>query len=56
MWLVLGPHHRDSHIQGSQCEGRAPKEGEGVPRVAMGVLGVAIDDLGVAIGISVGWN
>ena len=27
VWLVLGPHHGDSHIPGSRCGGRAPKEG-----------------------------
>ena len=27
VWLLLGPHHGDFHIQGSQCRGRAPKEG-----------------------------
>ena len=26
-WLVLGPHHGDSHTQGSRYGGRAPKEG-----------------------------
>ena len=39
VWLVLGPHHRDSHIQRSWCGGRASKDGLGVPRVAMGVMG-----------------
>ena len=26
VWLVLGPHHGDSHTQGSQCSGRDPME------------------------------
>ena len=44
VWLMLGPHHGDSHTQGSRCGGRAFKEGKGVPRV---------DDLGVAMGVTV---
>ena len=63
VWLVLGPHHGDSHTQGSRCGGRAPKKGYGVPRVAMGVptdtMGVpevAIDDSEVAMGVSMGWS
>ena len=27
VWLVLGPHHGDSHTQGSRCGGRATKDG-----------------------------
>ena len=27
VWLVLRPHHGDSHIEGSRCGGLAPKEG-----------------------------
>ena len=56
VWLVLGPHHRDSHIQRSQCGGRAPKEGYGVPRVAMCVPRDTIDNPGVAIGVLKGWS
>ena len=29
VWLVLGPHHGDSHIQGSRCGGHATKDGHG---------------------------
>ena len=27
VWLVLGPHHGDSHTQGSRCGGPATKDG-----------------------------
>ena len=63
MWPMLGPHHGDSHIQGSRCRGRATKDGYDTPRMAMGVPGdtigvpgVVIDDLGVAMGVPVGWS
>ena len=32
MWLVLGPHHGDSHTQRSQCRGRASKKRLGCPK------------------------
>ena len=32
VWLILGPHHGDSHIQGSRCGGRASKERLGFPK------------------------
>ena len=54
VWLMLGPHHGDSHIQGSRCGGRAPKEGLGLPRVARGVPGDTMGVLGVAMGVLVG--
>ena len=61
VWLVLGPHHGDSHTQGRRCGGRATKDGEGIPREAMGVpgdtmgvLGLAMDDPRMAMGVPVG--
>ena len=31
VWLVLGPHHGDSHTHGSRCGGWAPKGSYGCP-------------------------
>ena len=63
VWLVLGPHHGDSHTQGRRCGGRATKDGlgvqgdaMGVPGDTMGVPGVAMDDPRVAMGVPVGWS
>ena len=40
VWLVLGPHHRDSHTQGSRCGGRATKDDFGSPRVVKLLMGL----------------
>ena len=49
VWLVLGLHHGDSHIQGSRCRGQVPKDGY-VPRKAIGDLRVA------TLGVPVEWS
>ena len=36
VWLGLGPHHGDSHIQGSRCGDRAFKGRLGVPKSSYG--------------------
>ena len=39
VWLVLGPHHGDSYIQGSRCGGRTSKERLGCPKSGHGCPG-----------------
>ena len=39
VWLVLGPHHGDSHTQRSRCGGRASKERLGCPKSGHGCPG-----------------
>ena len=56
MWLVLGLYHGDSHTQRSWCAGQVSKDGQGVPRVAMGVPRDTMGVLGVAMDVPVGWS